>query len=179
MGGLLHHQHLARALDLARHLALLLRRHAGVLAGEDLAGVRDVPRHQLRLGHRNLLGLEALLLLFGAHGNGKGVEMLRRPRSLSTGIFSVRRGPAARHGRGLLGYWFLVIACPRSGTREGFEDRRRAPRVPGYRFLITGRLSPAPIRAQQPITDNPEPITRASPGRLPPAPTNPPPTNNP
>jgi len=67
--GLLHHQHLARALDLARHLTLLLGRHAGILAGENLARVGDVAGHQLRLGHRNLFRLEALLLLFGAHGD--------------------------------------------------------------------------------------------------------------
>ena len=71
----MHRQHVTRALDLRGDLALLLGGEAGVLARQDLAGVRDKAAHQLGARERNFLGLEGLGLGFGrAHDWKKEVE---------------------------------------------------------------------------------------------------------
>jgi hypothetical protein len=71
---LLHREQVAGRLDDRRHLALLLRGEARVLAGQDLAGIGDETGEMLGSRMRNVLGKDALLLLFGAHGEKREAE---------------------------------------------------------------------------------------------------------
>ena len=83
----MHRQQVATGLDGPGHRALLLGREARVFAREDLAGVGDVTAEVLGRGKGNLLGREALLLLFGAHGGKKRAERWLSPPACQRAFF--------------------------------------------------------------------------------------------
>ena len=98
---LLHREQVAGRLDDGRHLALLLGGEAGVLARQDLAGIGDETGEMLGRRVRDVLRKDALLLLFGAHGEEKEGGTLGLGPPLSTGIFKLpkpRSGPFWKSG---------------------------------------------------------------------------------
>src|ERR1700679_2581542 len=93
--GLLRQQHVARVLDRARDGPLVLRAQARVLAGQDLARVRDETHPGRGIRERNLGGCGCLYLgLVGAHGV-LGREIVDFAGGLSTRQF-LATGPAYR-----------------------------------------------------------------------------------
>src|SRR5580692_4761002 len=67
-------QHVPRLLQRAGDAALVLGAKAGVLAGENLAGVGDPTAHQRGLGKGDLRRRRALRLLLGRGGARSGHE---------------------------------------------------------------------------------------------------------
>jgi len=76
-------KHVPRLFESARDSPLMLGRKPGVLAGQDLTGVRDITDHSLGIRERDLSRSGSLLLLVGGAHFEKTVSvktLLKRSR---------------------------------------------------------------------------------------------------